>query len=269
MTDTRGVGWRLEQQRSLVFVSEFFTEGEQRVFPIVDFIRGYVVKGEVAVEVLLATGEGDAEIGGLQGIHAGSELIFLWQSEAHGHLIHRPLVGNETGKAAGVSFLSGEEGEWIGHLIGVGEGEVEGVEREQVVEVGGAAAPVTEYEKRWAGKRRGADRCIEPTFFSSGERVETGGCGDEDGTVPVSRAHRIFPQQVDPAIKGDAGEVVVGDRPSVLEDLRHIGLRGDLNKKQISNHYSIGFINDCRVCRRLVYWLKIKFARGLAASFCT
>ena len=52
----------------IVIVNKFFTEGQQRVFPIVDSVHGYAVKGKVAVEVLLATGKGDAEVGGLQGI---------------------------------------------------------------------------------------------------------------------------------------------------------------------------------------------------------
>ena len=89
---------------------------------------GHAFEGQVAIVVFHVSREGNAQVGGLEGVEAGGKLIFLGQCEAHGHIVHGALLRNEFGKAAGVGFLSGEEGQRVGDLIGVGKGEVLGVQ---------------------------------------------------------------------------------------------------------------------------------------------
>src|SRR5690606_33837068 len=104
-------------------------------------------------------------------------------------------------------------------LIGVRERET-WIGREEVVQVGGAAAPVSEDEDGWLRDARGGDAGgMEAVLAAGVPRVKQTRGGDESGAVRVGggNGEAVFAEEPPPGTGGDAGEVVVTETPAVRE----------------------------------------------------
>ncbi len=145
--DTCGVTGVLEY-KAVAFggVGGFFEGGGVGVFPALTFFVGDGVEEGVFVEELHpVAGEVPANVGGVGGVVADGHVFFLGRRLGEVYLVHGAGV---RGKAI-EEGLEGVEPDEVGTghdgLKGVEVGEI-GVLAEEVVEVGGAGAPVPEDE---------------------------------------------------------------------------------------------------------------------------
>jgi hypothetical protein len=217
--DAGGVGRGFEEERTVfaVEVGELAAKIEEAGFPGFAVGGFGVVEGEEFLVVLHAVRERHAEVERAQGEEGGGEFLFLRGTEAERHVVHETLGRNHPGEAAGADFLGGEEGGGVDDLVGVGEGETR-VGREEVVQMGGAAAPVSEDEHGRLRDARGGDAGGVETAFAAGvPRVQQARRGDEGGAVSVGGGdgEAVFAEKPPPCAGGDAGEVVVTEAPAV------------------------------------------------------
>src|SRR6185312_1526231 len=217
--DARRMRRRFENQRARILDRQLAQEPEEGRLPFVDLGRRHTAKREVSLIPVEPAGKRDPRVHRAEADQARRELVLLRRVERKGHVVHRPRVRQQRPEPAGVELFGGQKGEWVDHLVGVGERELF-IQGQQVVQVGGAAAPVAEDENRRTGELRAGDLGAVALFLPAGiPRVHQAEGRDERRPVPVGRVdgETVLAQQTPPRAGRAAGEVVVTQAPAVLE----------------------------------------------------
>ena len=202
--DAGGVRRRFQNKRTVVAPLEFFQEGVEGVAPFGEFCGVNVAKGEIFFEFFFLARKNPGDAGRHECHGAESELLFLWRSDSHLNIVHRPAFGQKERQDRGVFLFGGEKRLREADLIAVRITKTL-VLRDEIVKVRRAIAPMAQDED---GRLDGDvfEKGFETAIAFSPIAVLDALSGDGDGAEPEGGVDGKSFAELGPLMKGDAGE---------------------------------------------------------------